>query len=968
MRSKAARLVGRDQELSRIVTALHGAREGRGSAVFLVGEAGIGKTRLATAAIGQAIQDGTVTMRGRGSTVGPMVPFRPLTEALMSLARRGLLPELSESDWTGRVLGQLAPELGISAGGPVRASVVVLSEALLHVLAAVGRQHGCLLVLEDLHDCDAETLAIVGYLLDNVHDQPIQLLATMRHEASPALDLVSATSRRDPVTVLELNRLDGEAVGELVRSLLGGPVHPRVVEMILTDSAGVPFIVEELVYDLTKSGHLLKGPGGWYLHDFPAVHVPETVARSISLRTERLGQEARSMLSIAATMGRRFALPVVRRVAGVDERSLLTTMHAGVTAQLVTPDEPAPDWYAFRHPLTAEALRSVLIPTERAVLAARVADAIEAEHPGLPGEWCAQVAALRREAGDALRAGRLFYMAGRRAMADGAARSAVTMLELAHELLADSPDSAERADAFESLLFALRETAQFDRAFELGSALTRRGDQGLTGARRAALYAQVADTAMRAGDWDAATKQLDTARALLGAEPDPADLARVDVIDARLQMGRPSSDRLAGAVQLAERAADLAGRGALPEVACDALQMLGIFSVPTDIDRANAYLERARTLAGENHLFLQRLTCEAMLAANQVRMDGSIDALQRSYEEALRLGAIPLAYDVRGMVAMQSIRRGDLDAAIAIVDEDLHVATRLQLGQARMYLLVTKAVYFAYQARRSEMEAVLDELSRDERNAWYARPATYGLARAYCSLLEENREGAVQDLDQALAIHAKTPTSMEFGKDGLPILLRVLAHRDDWPEFREVYATGSSRTRWNAQSIHLAHAVLLGRDGRVAEANDAVADALQAAAIYPLTRHLGLRLVAQEAYDHGWGDPVGWLREAEEFFHQHDIPAVAGACRAMLRQMGVSIRQRRAGTDQIPDVLRQAGVTAREYDVCQLIADRIGNKAIASRLHISPRTVEKHVASLLSKTNMPDRDSLTVYARAVLGD
>ena len=140
----------------------------------------------------------------------------------------------------------------------------------------------------------------------------------------------------------------------------------------------------------------------------------------------------------------------------------------------------------------------------------------------------------------------------------------------------------------------------------------------------------------------------------------------------------------------------------------------------------------------------------------------------------------------------------------------------------------------------------------------------------------------------------------------------------------------------------------------------------QVAAIYPMTRNLGLRLVAGVAVADGWGDPETWLRGAEEYFHQNTVPAVASACRGLLRQTGASVRQRRAGTDQVPSALRALGVTVREYEVFGLLADRLGNKAIAGRLHISPRTVEKHVAALVVKTGQPDREALNDYAATLL--
>ncbi len=120
--------------------------------------------------------------------------------------------------------------------------------------------------------------------------------------------------------------------------------------------------------------------------------------------------------------------------------------------------------------------------------------------------------------------------------------------------------------------------------------------------------------------------------------------------------------------------------------------------------------------------------------------------------------------------------------------------------------------------------------------------------------------------------------------------------------------------------------------------------------------------MAEAAIADGWGTPVEWLRRSEEYFHSGGVTAVAGACRALMRRAGVRVTQRRPGVDNIPSPLRAAGVTVREYEVLRLLARRLGNREIATRLHLSPRTVEKHVASLLTKTGLPNRTALSELA------
>ncbi|MCZ0991326.1 helix-turn-helix transcriptional regulator [Streptomyces diastatochromogenes] len=132
-----------------------------------------------------------------------------------------------------------------------------------------------------------------------------------------------------------------------------------------------------------------------------------------------------------------------------------------------------------------------------------------------------------------------------------------------------------------------------------------------------------------------------------------------------------------------------------------------------------------------------------------------------------------------------------------------------------------------------------------------------------------------------------------------------------------------------------------------------------------MAQHLGLRLIADAAHQDGWGDPVGWLRRAEHHFHERDVAAVAGACRAALRRLGAPVHQHRSGTSGIPEHLRAQGVTVREFEVFRLLAERLGNKDIADRLFISPRTAEKHIASLMTKTGAVNRADLCARSAAL---
>jgi DNA-binding CsgD family transcriptional regulator len=173
-----------------------------------------------------------------------------------------------------------------------------------------------------------------------------------------------------------------------------------------------------------------------------------------------------------------------------------------------------------------------------------------------------------------------------------------------------------------------------------------------------------------------------------------------------------------------------------------------------------------------------------------------------------------------------------------------------------------------------------------------------------------------------------------------------------------VTAGPASKLRWDKVFASFARAVLAGRDGRAEEAKAAVADALLAAKPYPMARNLGLRLVAEAALDDGWGAPREWLRQAERFFRDVGVPAVSEACRELARRT----RRHRTGQDELPPHVRSAGITLREFEVLRLIGQRLRNREIADRLHVSERTVETHVSSLLAKTGLSNRIELSKFA------
>ncbi|WP_067226666.1 LuxR family transcriptional regulator [Streptomyces sp. NBRC 109706] len=963
----ATDLIGRDEEVAYLGGLLRDAGRGSGGAVFLVGEGGVGKSRLAEEIAGSAFDRGMRVLRGRSSTIGPVAPLRSLSEALLPLFRGEAAESLLADPHLGpyrAVLGRLVPDL---AGEESESgSLVVLGEALLRLLTALGRGQGNLLVMEDLHDADIETLAVVEYLIDNLQGLPVMLVATIRAEDCPAMDLAGATERRRFATLLRLSPLDRPQVASMMGSCLGvGPegVPDAALDHVWNDSLGNPYLVEELLEGMIGNGSLVRAAEGWRTVGTPRHDVSSAVLWRTVRRVDRLGPEGLRLMSAAAVLGRRFSLSVLQRMTGVSDRALLSHLHAGVAARLVEPDEPAPDWYAFRHPLTVESMFAQMTPGSRAVLSARAADAIEALHPELPDAWCPLAGELRAAAGEGVRAGRLFTEAGRRALAAGAVGSAITLLERAERLLAGGSDPEARAAALRELIPALAEDGDFERAFALVERAKELTHPALDDAQVAALHTKLAKAAYVAGRWADGNAQVRLARSLLGADAHERDTAQIDVVAAYLAVETPSPARTEQAERLARRAIEVAERHDLPQVACEAWQLWGMVRRAQNLDEATACTRQALRLAERHNLPLQRIYAISRIGGDRWLAEGSTEGIEQARAEALRAGAVPVVYISDGILYLDAVLTGRQAEQADRINESLATASRLRLGSVVRYVLMARATAAAHRGDRAAMEQELAEFERWDGLGSPEEPLAVGLARVFCSLLEEDRPRALRELAHLSELERARPTVFHLGgRHGLELFLRVLAGEFGRERYDEIVDTAAGRMLWNRHFVQLAHAVLLHREGRPKEALAEAWAAQELAAGHPLARHLGLRLLAEDSLRHGWGEPVPWLRRAEHYFQQTSLPAVAAACRTLLRESGASVPQHRSGAERIPLPLRTRGVTVREYEVFQILATRPSNKDIARRLHISPRTVEKHVASLITKTSQDNREAVCSLA------
>jgi DNA-binding CsgD family transcriptional regulator/tetratricopeptide (TPR) repeat protein len=967
-------LVGREEELQVLVDAVDRAAGGRGGTFFVEGEAGVGKSRLVREVSQRAESRGLPVLAGRAVPGSVPVAFRPLAEAVLGeLRRRGELdvPELRPLQ---PLIGGLVPERRASDPVPGAESPVVLGEGLLRLLGGLAGGRGCVLVLEDLHWADPESLAVLEYLADNVAAEGIVCLGTFRSEAGGVgRDLVGSLVDRRAAQVVGLSRLDEAATVRLARACLGTATLPVAVEAYLCARAdGLPFLVEELLAGLVGAGTLVERDGCWSSTADPlGGRVPPTFADSVGRRLDALSSPTRGVLHAAAVLGRGFDWSLLAAVTGLAGAEVVAALREAVNFQLLTAEV---DGFRFRHALTRDAVLGDLLPPERAELAGRALVAVEQAHPEVPGAWCELAAELAEAAGDGERAATLLLEAGRRAMAAGALATAEASLGRARRLVPDHVDATVVVSVDEALCDVLALAGRVDQAFELGDRLLGRLDLAARlPSGGAELHLRLARAGVAAGRWPVAAEHVAAARAATDPTPraDPGLVAGLDALDAQIALGR---GRLGEAERAAATALAAAERAGLPAVACEALEVAGRVARQRDLLAAEAAFARGLAVATAHGLGLWRLRALHELGTvDQLRTE-SVERLQHAREVAVEVGAVALVATLDLQIAAGLIKQFRPDEGLAAARASAEASRRLRLATLPM-ALVLQATAHAQRGRADDMEACLVEALASAPDDLDVQGSAWGHCRATRWLLAEDRAQALAAMSTGAGFLQRSPATVAPPFLGLRVLLLAVdgdGGGDDAvrAEAERVRASGATRHRVVGSLVGCAEAVLLGRAGRSDEAAAALAAA--EAEMGPLVawyRHYAHRLAAEAALADGWGDPVPGLREAVAFFAARGERPVAGACRALLRRAGAPVPRPggRDGGPAVPAPLEALGVTRREADVLVLLADGLTNKELAARLHLSPRTVEKHVGSLLAKTGCRRRAQLAGYSARLSG-
>jgi DNA-binding NarL/FixJ family response regulator len=342
------------------------------------------------------------------------------------------------------------------------------------------------------------------------------------------------------------------------------------------------------------------------------------------------------------------------------------------------------------------------------------------------------------------------------------------------------------------------------------------------------------------------------------------------------------------------------------------------------------------------------------------------DRLAQARQAALAAGALATAATVSLQMAAWSSNHVEPEGGIKAARSCATEAGRLRLPLVAGVGYVLQAVGHALLDQRSEMEAAIDKAVTVSAGAREVRGDVALMARALLWLVREDRRRALAELDAGMELLRDTPVTAP--NRGLWALLHTLDRADGPAAVAEVEASGLT-VYWLIRGwVGHARAVELGRRGHIAEAEEAFARADADLAPCDWYRHHARRLVAEAAIRDRWGNPKRWLADALAFFDATGPPAVASACRSLLRQAGAPVPRRHRSAPDLPEALTAAGVTPREAEVLTLLAEGRSTRDIAARLYLSPKTVERHIANLAAKVGVGGRSELVSFAaRHLLG-
>jgi DNA-binding CsgD family transcriptional regulator len=962
-------LVGRSAEMDRLAARLSRAALGQGCAMFLVGEAGIGKTRLAHEELALAREQGFLVLEGCAYALEGRLAYAPILAAFGPFLRRLDSPRRAQLVSGLPDLGRLFPDLRLPAAEPLGDAALEktrLFEAVARLLERLARETPVLLFVDDLHWADPASIELLHYLARGVADQAVLVLSTHRAEevdtARGLRSLLTSLRRAGLAEEVRIARLGQEAVAELANGLLGSEVPGNLLTLLHARAGGTPLFIEALVRALIEAGHLRHDDGSWVLETNLAPLLPSGVRDLILERLEHLDATERRVLDLIAVSGEAVPHDVLQRVSSLDDGVLLETIRRLHTIGLVVEDFTGADvTYTLTHPLLQEVAYAELPEMARRRDHAAFATALERFQP----DDLDRLARHYQSAGsqvDANRALEVLLAAGERAYSlfanDQAARHFGTALGFMRE--------GRRTEMLPSVLERLGEawervgeTAAAIAVWSEASTLYERARNASATAR---LQRRLALAEWDRGHFDNAQAHLETGlRVLDGSEPSAelADLLHVRVI----LLGRRGDDKglSTAATDLATLAEQLGSRRVLAEayfaqirsfsadrdvvvareLAQRALNEAEVADEPVLVQRAHDILALFAYTLGEHSVARHHATL-SLAVARQLGAPTlevyprnrlvSVDLMAGKWEEALResievvslarrLGSARGIAGALGMRAQVHVYRGDLDEAAACLAEAHEIFGGGSMFDHNIFRQVVIAEMMLA-LERADAAAVLAAVGRLDP---MITPTDFPL------------------LGQALLAEGQIMVGKP--EHALTIVQDFMAQAP--PD--NVFATAlGSRIKGLAQQA-------LGQTTEALAYLDQAGSAFTAVEMpFDAARtHLEwAALVA--ANDTTLAVPA--LQESLDVFERLGAQRYARRTRRILYKLGTRPRSTLRPHASAPTL------SPRELEIVQLVAEDLTNAEIAERLIISPRTVTTHLDRIYTRLGINSRTALVRYA------
>jgi DNA-binding SARP family transcriptional activator len=392
-----AAFFGRALELEELAKGLDEALAGHGRLFLLVGEPGIGKSRLADELMGRARTRGAGVLVGRCWEAGGAPAYWPWVQALRAHVRMTEREALRAELGAGAAdLAQLLPELReLFADLPEPPALESesarfrLFEAVSSFLRTAARARPLVLVLDDLHAADEPSLLLLQFLARELGGARVLLFAAYRDvDPSPNNPLTAALTElaREPVTrILPLAGLREHEVAQFVEFISGEPPGEALVAAIHQETEGNPLFVGEIVRLLATEGRLGE-------REAPRLAIPQSVRDVIARRLRHLSEECYRVLLLASVLGREFRLEALSRLADVSETELLDTLDEAMTARAVSDVPGAPTVLRFAHVLIRDTLYEGTTTARRVRLHRLAVEALEGLYGDEPGQHLAELA------------------------------------------------------------------------------------------------------------------------------------------------------------------------------------------------------------------------------------------------------------------------------------------------------------------------------------------------------------------------------------------------------------------------------------------------------------------------------------------------------------------------------------------------------------------------------------------------